>query len=73
MLDLQVTFEYDAPNIHWSKPVLDLEVIDQMVSFRTPNFPFPIDSCTTVNVILKQKKRDLEPLKFDYFPIGNKK
>jgi hypothetical protein len=68
-----VTFEYDSLDDHWSDPVLDLEVKDQMVSFRTPRFPLPIDICTTVNVVLKQRTRILEPLKFDYIPIGNKK
>jgi len=44
-----------------------------MVSFRTPSFPFPIELCVTVDVILKQSKRTLEPLKFAYISIGNKK
>ena len=57
---------------HWSESVLDLEVKDQMVSFRTPHFPFLIDSRTPVNIVLKQKKRVFEPLTFDYIPIGNK-
>ncbi len=68
-----MTFEYDSPDNHCCEPVLDLEVNDQMVSFRTPRFPFPIDSCTTVNVVLKQRTRILEPLKFVYIPIGNNK
>jgi len=68
-----VTFEYDSADYHWVEPVLDLEVKDQMVSFRTPRFPFPIDSCTTVNVALKQRRRTLEPLEFHYIPIGNDK
>lgn len=73
-IDLQVTFEYDTPDgNHWSESVTDLEVKDQMVSFRTPRFPFPIDTFTTVDVILKQRKRTLEPLKFAYISIGNKK
>lgn len=42
-----------------------------MVSFRTPHFPFLIDSCTTVNIVLKQRRRVFEPLTFDYIPIGN--
>jgi len=68
-----VTFEYDSPDGHWSEPVSNLEVIDQMVSFRTPSFPSHIDSVTTVNVVLKQRKRILEPLTFSYIPIGNNK
>ncbi len=70
-IDLEVTFEYDTSDHHWSAPVLDLEVNDQMISFRTPTFPFQIDSRTTVNVILKQRKRTFEPLQFDYISIGN--
>jgi hypothetical protein len=71
-IDLQVTFQYTTPNVTWSESVLDLEVKEQMVSFRTPRFPFPIDDFTTVNVILKQKKRVLEPLTFNYTAISNK-
>jgi hypothetical protein len=68
-----VTFEYDSLDGHWAEPVLDLEVNDQMVSFRTPSFPFHIDIRTTFNVVLKQRTRILEPLKFVYIPIGNNK
>ncbi len=68
-----MTFEYDSAVHHWVEPVLDLEVKDQMVSFRTPSFPYSIDSCTTVNVVLKQRTRILEPLQFVYITIGNKK
>ncbi|CAF4499200.1 unnamed protein product [Rotaria sp. Silwood2] len=66
--ELQVTFEFDGPTDHWSASVLELEVKDQMVSFRTPYFPFSIDKTTTVNIILKQEKTLLEPLTFDYIP-----
>ncbi len=70
-IELQVSFEYDTPLNHWSEPVLDLEVKDQMVSFRTPRFPFSIDQCITVDIVLKQKRRSVEPMKFDYIPSGN--
>ncbi len=73
MIDLQVTFEYDTTDIHWSAPVLDLEVNDPMISFRTPSFPFTIYSPTTVNVVLKQEKRTFEPLQFDYISTSNSK
>ncbi|CAM2720276.1 unnamed protein product [Rotaria socialis] len=39
-----------------------------MVSFRAPIFPFLINCATTVNIILTQKTRLLETLKFDYIP-----
>lgn len=67
---LEITFEYDTTNDHWSEPVLDLEVKEQMASFLTPTFPFAIVDRTTVKVILKQKKRDFAPLAFDYLAPG---
>jgi hypothetical protein len=44
-----------------------------MVSFQTPTFPFLIDNVTPVNIILRQKKRALEPLIFNYVPTGDKR
>ncbi len=44
-----------------------------MVSFQTPTFPFLIDNITPVNIILRQKKRVLEPLMFHYIPTGDKR
>ncbi|CAF1026866.1 unnamed protein product [Rotaria sordida] len=66
--ELQVMFEFDGSTDHWSTSVLDLDVKDQMVSFRTPYFPLSINRTTTVNIILKQEKRVLEPLTFNYIP-----
>ncbi|CAF3773236.1 unnamed protein product [Rotaria socialis] len=66
--ELQVTFEFEGPNDKWTEPALELEVIDRMVSFRAPIFPFLINCATTVNIILTQKTRLLETLKFDYIP-----
>ncbi|CAF3931194.1 unnamed protein product [Rotaria sp. Silwood1] len=66
--ELQIKFEFDGPIGHWSASVIDLEVIDQMVSFRIPYFPYSIDKTITVNIIIKQEKRDLEPLTFNYIP-----
>lgn len=65
-------FKYDTSDIHWEASVLNLEVKDQMISFRTPTFPYSIDTCITVNIILRQRRRVLDPLTFDYIPIGNK-
>ncbi|CAF4276781.1 unnamed protein product, partial [Rotaria socialis] len=50
--ELQVTFEFEGPNDKWTEPALELEVIDRMVSFRAPIFPFLINCATTVNIIL---------------------
>ncbi|CAF5081870.1 unnamed protein product, partial [Rotaria magnacalcarata] len=66
--ELQVTFEFEGPNGKWTAPAVELEVIDRMVSFRAPIFPFPIDYATTVNITLTQKTRLLETLTFDYIP-----
>ncbi|CAF3548625.1 unnamed protein product [Rotaria socialis] len=66
--ELQVTFEFEGLNDKWTEPALELEVIDRMVSFRAPIFPFLINCATTVNIILTQKTRLLETLKFDYIP-----
>ncbi len=68
---MEVRFEYDTPLDRWSESVLDLVVKDQMVSFRTPCFPFLITSRTTVDVVIKQRKRTFEKLTFDYIPARN--
>jgi hypothetical protein len=44
-----------------------------MVSFQTPTFPFLIENITPVNIILRQKKRVLEPLTFNYVPTSEKR
>ncbi|UJR23123.1 hypothetical protein I4U23_026144 [Adineta vaga] len=67
--DLQVKFECERPDGLWSQTVSDLEVKDQMVSFRTPTFEYPIDQITPVNIVLRQKRRTLESLIFYYIPI----
>jgi hypothetical protein len=66
-----VTFEYDTSNGRWSESVLDLEVKDQMVSFKAPNFPFAITEMVSVNIMFRQRKRVLDPLEFSYIPICN--
>ncbi|CAF1022539.1 unnamed protein product [Adineta steineri] len=67
--ELEVIFECEIfDGKWWSQPVLDLEVKNQMVSFRTPIFPYTINDITPVNIILRQKKRTLEQLIFNYIP-----
>jgi len=73
LIELQVTFEYDTSEVQWSASVVDLEVKDQMVYFKTPSFPYSITELTPVKIIFRQRKRILEPLEFSYLPICNLK
>ncbi|CAF0849512.1 unnamed protein product [Rotaria sordida] len=68
--NLLVTFEYDTPNINeqTSFPAIDIEVKGQMVSFKTPIFPYSINEPTPVKIILQQKDRMLETLRYFYVP-----
>ncbi|CAF4159896.1 unnamed protein product, partial [Rotaria sordida] len=65
-----ITFEYDTPNINeqTSFPAIDIEVKGQMVSFKTPIFPYSINEPTPVKIILQQKDRMLETLRYFYVP-----
>lgn len=74
LIDLEVSFEHETSSYHWSAPVLGFDVNDdQYVAFHTPPFPYHIHGPTTVNVVLKQDQRTLEPLKFEYIPPSNLK
>ncbi|CAF4364653.1 unnamed protein product [Rotaria sp. Silwood2] len=68
--NLQVTFEYGMPNIGWqtSFPATNIEVKGQMVSFKTPAFPYFINEPTPVKIVLQQKGRMLEALQYFYVP-----
>ncbi|CAF4035794.1 unnamed protein product [Rotaria magnacalcarata] len=68
--NVQVTFESDTDDIHWQPPALaiDVEVKGQMVSLKTPCFPFQIDKLVPVKIILRQNERILEPLRYFYVP-----
>ncbi|CAF3316721.1 unnamed protein product [Rotaria socialis] len=68
--NIQVMFESDTDDIHWQPPALaiDVEVKGQMVSFKTPYFPFQIDKLVPVKIILRQNERILEPLRYFYVP-----
>lgn len=69
---MEITFEYHTSDIHWSQPALNLKVEGQLVSFQTPIFPYPVTHTITVDVLLKQRKREFEPLTFDYQPVSSK-
>ena len=72
LTDLEVSFEYETPQYHWSAPVLGFDInADQYVAFHTPPVPYPIHRPITVNIVLKQDQRTLEPLKFEYLPRSN--
>ncbi|CAF0934836.1 unnamed protein product [Adineta steineri] len=68
--ELEVTFEYSAPDIIWSESVSIEETIikDQMVSLRTPSFPFYINGRIPVNIKLQQKNRNLGAIQYFYIP-----
>jgi hypothetical protein len=69
IIELQITFESNTPDIDWSADVdaASIEVKDQMVSFRTPKFLASTNARTAVKIILRQRDRVLKPL--DYFYI----
>ncbi|CAF1045541.1 unnamed protein product [Adineta ricciae] len=66
--DLEVKFECKRTDSLWSQHVLNLEVKDQMVSFQTPIYPYPINQITPVTIVLQQRKRSLESLVYHYLP-----
>ncbi|CAF1022520.1 unnamed protein product [Adineta steineri] len=68
--ELEVTFEYGAPNIIWSKTICSeaININDQMVSFIIPSFQDPISERIPVNIKLQQKKRNLGTIKYSYIP-----
>ncbi|CAF4732012.1 unnamed protein product [Rotaria sp. Silwood1] len=70
--NLQITFQYDTSNIgsQTSFAATDIEVKGQMVSFRTPLFPYSINEPTPVKIILQQKERMLETLRYFYVPTS---
>ncbi|CAF0934854.1 unnamed protein product [Adineta steineri] len=71
--ELEVIFEYNAPNIKditWSKLVTnkDIKIEDQLVSFRIPSFPYCINEHIPVNIKLQQKNRNLGTIQYYYIP-----
>ncbi|CAF4203164.1 unnamed protein product, partial [Adineta steineri] len=69
--ELEVTFEYNAPNIKditWSKLVTnkDIKIEDQLVSLRIPSFPYCIEEHIPVNIKLQQKNRNLGTIQYFY-------
>ncbi|CAF3425593.1 unnamed protein product [Rotaria sp. Silwood2] len=64
--ELQITFECDLPNNHWSESIGNIDIKDRMISFKTPKFPYPFEMIQSVNVILKQSNRTLGTLTYHY-------
>lgn len=69
-IDLKITFECDAIKGRWSQPVVDFDIKDRMISFKTPAFPYPITKPVIVNIILRQDNKILGVLKYSYLPTG---
>lgn len=68
-IDLQVIFECDTSNGHWSQSIFNLDIKDRMISFKTPHFPYPIIRPTNVDIVLRQDNRMLGVLKYTYLPV----
>ena len=63
--------ECDTTEGRWSESVLDLEIKDGMISFKTPIFPYPIIGTMAVDIILQQDIRILGMLKYSYISTKN--
>ncbi|UJR25793.1 hypothetical protein I4U23_007143 [Adineta vaga] len=68
---LKVIFECDTVNPHWSQPVNDLTIKDQIVSFKIPIFPFQFNEIIPVNIILRQDTREIGTISYFYMPTVN--
>lgn len=70
---LEVTFVCALSNLNWSKKLdtQDVYVKDQMVSFKTPFFPFAYHESIPVDIKLQQRDRVLENLRYFYIPESN--
>ncbi len=73
MIELIVTFECDTSHGHWSQQVVDVDIKDRMVSFKTPIFPYSFDMTMPVDVILRQNNRIIETIKYFYLATRNLK
>ncbi len=75
LIEIQITFQSPPSDPEWAVPVdtTTIKVKEQMISFRTPKFPRPINASTIVNVILQQKDRTLGILEYFYIPKCNYK
>jgi hypothetical protein len=65
--------ECDTTEGHWSESVLDLEIKDGMISFKTPIFPYLNTKTMAVDIILRLDNRLLGILEYSYFSICNYK
>ncbi len=73
IIELQITFQSDTPNINWSAEVnaSTIEVKDQMVSFRTPSLLSFNNPPNRVKIILQQRDRTLQSLEYFYIQKCN--
>ncbi|CAF3636284.1 unnamed protein product [Rotaria sordida] len=63
---LEITFECNLPNHHWSQSIDNIDTKDRTISFKTPKFPYQFEIVQPVDVILKQTNRTLGTLKYYY-------
>ncbi|CAF4231048.1 unnamed protein product, partial [Adineta steineri] len=63
---LKITFECDTSKGRWSQPILEVNIKDRIISFKTPIFPYPDEESKVVDIVLRQDTRDLETLKYYY-------
>lgn len=73
LLALQVTFECNISDGRWSQSITDFDIKDRMVSFKTPIFPYPVDSTKPVDIKLQQDGRVIGTLPYFYISSRNLK
>jgi hypothetical protein len=73
LIELKVLFECDIPDGHWSQTVVDFDIKDRMVSFKTPTFPYLFDKTKAVDVILRQDNRIIDTIKYFYLATSKLK
>ncbi len=66
-------FECDTPAGRWSQPIVDLDVKDKMVSFKTPIYPHAFEMLQGVDVILRQDNHIIGTIQYFYLATRNLK
>jgi hypothetical protein len=71
LIELKVTFQCEIPGGQWLEVIVDLDVKDRIVSFKTPMFPYQVDEIKAVDVIIQQDSRDIQTIKYYYLATRN--
>ena len=73
VLEIKIKFQSIPPDRDWSSEINPIQVKYQAISFPIPNFPWPINVPTKVNVLVQQGNTLLDTLVFSYIPQCNSK